>query len=218
MKTMNYIKIGIASSILSIAAGCTSFLEEELKSSLAPDNTYTSSLGFEVGSTGLYAIARSEYNTWGENGAFMHNGACAYEVLQISTDLCRMGTVRDGSLVPFAEMTLNPSTLFVGSYWNWAFNLIGSANELLIYSEKERQLGLSHRQTALPGRSPFLPGLRLPYAGLPLRRRALGRDHPEALPALVLARSQDRSAGKHHQRPGICQDVPSRQSRQCEGG
>ena len=69
MKTMNYIKIGIASSILSIAAGCTSFLEEDLKSSLAPDNTYTSSLGFEVGATGLYAIARSEYNTWGENGA-----------------------------------------------------------------------------------------------------------------------------------------------------
>ena len=136
MKTMNYIKIGIASSILSIAAGCTSFLEEDLKSSLAPDNTYTSSLGFEVGATGLYAIARSEYNTWGENGAFMHNGACAYEVLQISTDLCRMGTVRDGSLVPFAEMTLNPSTLFVGSYWNWAYNLIASANELLIYSEK----------------------------------------------------------------------------------
>ena len=131
MKTMNYIKIGIASSILSIAAGCTSFLEEDLKSSLAPDNTYTSSLGFEVGATGLYAIARSEYNTWGENGAFMHNGACAYEVLQISTDLCRMGTVRDGSLVPFAEMTLNPSTLFVGSYWNWAYNLIASANELL---------------------------------------------------------------------------------------
>ena len=41
MKTMNYIKIGIASSILSIAAGCTSFQEEDLKSSLAPDNTYT---------------------------------------------------------------------------------------------------------------------------------------------------------------------------------
>ena len=87
MKTMNYIKIGIASSILSIAAGCTSFLEEDLKSSLAPDNTYTSSLGFEVGATGLYAIARSEYNTWGENGAFMHNGACAYEVLYHDKDV-----------------------------------------------------------------------------------------------------------------------------------
>ena len=49
MKTMNYIKIGIASSILSIAAGCTSFLEEDLKSSLAPDNTYT---GLRGGSHG----------------------------------------------------------------------------------------------------------------------------------------------------------------------
>ena len=83
MKTMNYIKLSAACSVLAIVAGCTSFLEEDLKSSLAPDNTYTSSLGFEVGSTGLYAIARSEYNTWGEQGAFMHNGACAYEVLQI---------------------------------------------------------------------------------------------------------------------------------------
>lgn len=136
MKVMNYIKISAACSLLSIAAGCTDFLEEDLKSSLAPDNTYTSTLGFEVGSAGLYAIARSEYNTWGESGAFMHNGACAYEVLQISTDICRMGTVRDGSLVPFAELTLNPSTLFVGSYWNWSYNLIASANELLIYSEK----------------------------------------------------------------------------------
>lgn len=135
---MNSIKIAAAGSLLALAAGCADFLEEDLKSSLAPDNTYTSSLGFEVGSTGLYSIARSEYNTWGESGAYMHNGACAYEVLQISTDICRMGTVRDGSLVPFAEMTLNPSTLFVGSYWNWAYNLIGSANELLIYSEKNK--------------------------------------------------------------------------------
>lgn len=138
MKMMNYIKISAACSLLSLAAGCADFLEEDLKSSLAPDNTYTSTLGFEVGSAGLYAIARSEYNTWGESGAFMHNGACAYEVLQISTDICRMGTVRDGSLVPFAELTLNPSTLFVGSYWNWAYNLIASANELLIYSEKNK--------------------------------------------------------------------------------
>ena len=215
MKTMNYIKIGIASSILSIAAGCTSFLEEDLKSSLAPDNTYTSSLGFEVGATGLYAIARSEYNTWGENGAFMHNGACAYEVLQISTDLCRMGTVRDGSLVPFAEMTLNPSTLFVGSYWNWAYNLIASANELLIYSEKndnwdyptDKQLyqaearffrAYAYRTLVyLYGDVPWVETIQKPF---------------------LLSFSRDRGAGQHHQRPGICQDVPSRQSRQREGG
>ena len=75
---IHIIKISAVCSILALAAGCSSFLEEDLKSSLAPDNTYTSTMGFEVGSTGLYSIARSEYNTWGEQGAFMHNGACSY--------------------------------------------------------------------------------------------------------------------------------------------
>ena len=67
---------------------------------------YTS--GFEVGSTGLYAEARSEYNTWGENGAFMHNAACPYEALQIATDLTTMGT-KDGSIQPF---------VFISEYFN----------------------------------------------------------------------------------------------------
>lgn len=83
----NYIsKATLALLVALSATGCSDFLDEKLKSELAPDNTYTSSYGFEVGSTGLYAEARSEYNTWGENGAFMHNAACPYEALQIATD------------------------------------------------------------------------------------------------------------------------------------
>jgi hypothetical protein len=67
----NYIsKATLALLVALSATGCSDFLDEKLKSELAPDNTYTSSYGFEVGSTGLYAQARSEYNTWGENGAF----------------------------------------------------------------------------------------------------------------------------------------------------
>lgn len=87
----NYIsKATLALLVALSATGCSDFLDEKLKSELAPDNTYTSSYGFEVGSTGLYAEARSEYNTWGENGAFMHNAACPYEALQIATDLATM--------------------------------------------------------------------------------------------------------------------------------
>ena len=63
----NYIsKATLALLVALSATGCSDFLDEKLKSELAPDNTYTSSYGFEVGSTGLYAEARSEYNTWGE--------------------------------------------------------------------------------------------------------------------------------------------------------
>lgn len=136
MNLKNHIRISAACALLAANAACTDFLEEDLKSSLAPDNTYTSSLGFEVGATGLYSIARSEYNTWGESGAFIHNGACPYEALQIGTDLCEQNGAKDSSLTPFANLSLGSTTQFVGTYWQWAYNLIGSANELLIYSEK----------------------------------------------------------------------------------
>ncbi len=136
MKTNRYFMLPLLLGAAVATVACSDFLEEDLRSELAPDNTYTSSLGFEVGSTGLYAIARSEYNTWGEQGAFMHNGACAYETQQIGTDIVDQNGAKDGSLTPFANLTLNPSTLFVESYWKWAYNLIGSANELLIYSER----------------------------------------------------------------------------------
>ena len=127
-------KVAVGLMLAVASSSCSDFLNEDLKSELAPDNTYTSSYGFEVGINGLYAIARSEYNTWGENGAFMHNGACAYEVFQIGTDLAVMGT-KDGSIQPFGYMTMTPNTTFVESYWKWAYSLIAAANEVLRYSE-----------------------------------------------------------------------------------
>ena len=117
---------------MAAAASCSGYLDEDLKSSLAPDNTYTSSMGFETGCNGLYSIARSEYNTWGENGAYMHGAACAYEALQIATDIVDQNGAKAGSLTPFADLTLTAATKFVGSYWNWAYNLIASANEIMI--------------------------------------------------------------------------------------
>lgn len=132
----NHIKACAAAAALAFAAGCSNFLEEDLKSSLAPENTYTSSMGFEVGSAGLYSIARSEYNTWGEEGAYIHNGACPYEALQIGTDICLQNGAKDGSLTPFADLTLSSTTQFVKTWWTWSYNLIASANELLIFSEK----------------------------------------------------------------------------------
>lgn len=64
-------------------SSCSDFLDEKLQSQLAPDNTFASTQGFESTSAGLYAIARSEYNTWGSS-AFMHGYACPYESQQIN--------------------------------------------------------------------------------------------------------------------------------------
>lgn len=131
----NIITTSIAFIILVSFSGCKKFLDEELKTELAPTNTYTSTYGFEVGSAGLYALTRSEYNTYGEGGAFIHNGATPYESLQAATDIADVFN-SDASLTAFANLTLTPTERFVGSYWNWAFNLISSANLMLVYSEK----------------------------------------------------------------------------------
>lgn len=135
MKIKNIIKSGLVVMLLITVTGCESFLEEDLKSQLAPSNTFTSTYGFEIGSAGLYALTRSEYNTYGEGGAYIHNGACPYEALQVATDLVEVIN-SDASLTPFANLTITPEERFVSTYWNWAYSLIASANEILIYSEK----------------------------------------------------------------------------------
>lgn len=122
-------------ALLILNTGCSDFLDEELKSSLSPGNTYTSSYGFEVGVTGLYGLARSEFNTWG--GSFASHGqACPYEALQIGTDIVYAGH-KDGSLMPFENLSYSSSTTFITSFWNYSYGMIASANELLMYSEKD---------------------------------------------------------------------------------
>lgn len=133
MKTI--ITTSLALFLLISLGGCKKFLEEELKTELAPTNTYTSTYGFEVGSAGLYSLTRSEYNTYGEGGAFIHNGAAPYEALQAATDIADVIS-SDASLTAFANLTLTPSEKFVGTYWNWAYSVIASANLMLVYSEK----------------------------------------------------------------------------------
>lgn len=129
------ITTSIALIILISLGGCKKFLEEELKTELAPTNTYTSTYGFEVGSAGFYALTRSEYNTFGEGGAYIHNGAAPYEALQAATDIADVIN-SDASLMAFANLTLTPAERFVGTYWNWAYSLISSANLMLVYSEQ----------------------------------------------------------------------------------
>ena len=135
MKIINHIKTGIVFMFMITVSGCEGFLDENLKSELSPNNTFTSTYGFEVGSAGLYALTRAEYNTWGEEDAFMHGNACPYEALHVATDIVEVIN-SDGSLTAFANLTLTPAERFVGSYWNWAYSLIASANELLVFSEK----------------------------------------------------------------------------------
>lgn len=137
MKMKDHIKIGLLFILAIAITGCDDFLDEKLKSELAPTNTFTSTYGFEVGSAGLYAITRAEYNTWGEKDAYMHGDACAYETLHAATDIVE-AINSNGSLTAFANLTLTPAVKFVGSYWNWAYSLIASSNLIMVYSEQNK--------------------------------------------------------------------------------
>ncbi|UCS95000.1 RagB/SusD family nutrient uptake outer membrane protein [Echinicola marina] len=135
MKLHTYIKSVFVFLLAITISSCEGFLEEDFKSELSPTNTFTSTYGFEVGISGLYALTRSEYNTYGEGGGYIHNGACPYEALQVATDIADLGH-GDASLTAFANLTLTSEERFVGTYWNWAYSLISSSNEILLFSEK----------------------------------------------------------------------------------
>ena len=49
----NILAAAAAAFLLITATGCSDFLDEDLKKELAPDNTYTSTYGFQVGVNGL---------------------------------------------------------------------------------------------------------------------------------------------------------------------
>lgn len=131
MKKIGYIAIA---SLLALSS-CSDFLDENLKGSLAPSNTYTTTHGFEVGVTGLYEYCRSEWNCWGgEGNSYSHGGATPYEVLQIGTDLANTGH-NDGTLQVFDNLSYTPQTSFIKSWWEFGYGLASNANLILEYSE-----------------------------------------------------------------------------------
>lgn len=130
----NILAAAAAAFLLITATGCSDFLDENLKKELAPDNTYTSTYGFQVGVNGLYTWARSEFNTWGSSPTTLGQ-ACPYESFQVATDIVYTGH-KDGSLVPFETLAITPSLTFVENYWKWSYGLIASVNELLTYADK----------------------------------------------------------------------------------
>lgn len=124
--------LGIICAAFLSCTSCSDFLDEHMKNTLGTD-AYSSSYGFELAANGLYGWARSEFNTWG-GGTTSQGQACPYEAFQAGTDIVQLG-LRDGSVVPFQNMSYTPLTTFVRSYWNWGYGLIASSNEMLKYSD-----------------------------------------------------------------------------------
>lgn len=129
-------KIGYITLIALLGLNsCSGFLDEELKSALGPDNTYTSSHGFEVGITGLYEYARSEFNAWDSpENSFTHYAGTPNEAMQVATDVAITGN-NDPTLIEFDILSQTPENKLVNTWWNFGYGLIANANQILEYSE-----------------------------------------------------------------------------------
>ena len=99
----NILAAAAAAFLLITTTGCSDFLDEDLKKELAPDNTYTSTYGFQVGVNGLYAWARSEFNTWGTSPTTLGQ-ACPYESFQVATDIVYTGSFRNTGYHSFSDI------------------------------------------------------------------------------------------------------------------
>lgn len=108
---------------LSLFSACKkSFLNEELKSTYAPQNTLKDSLGFDAAITGLIFQFRQQWT--GEPQGLI----C---VMQVGTDIA-ISVQPQGAEVPYTNYAaLNSQDVGASFYWSWAYQIINNANFII---------------------------------------------------------------------------------------
>lgn len=121
----------------TLLSSCEGFLDEEPMSFLAPENTLNSTYGFELASTGLYVIARTELSRWSSAGSLNFGAAIVEESLQIGTDVSTQGQqVNESNLRIFEEYTFDTGTTLLYTYWKYYYNFIANCNSIITAAEE----------------------------------------------------------------------------------
>ena len=103
--------------------GCNkSFLDEQLKSTYAPQTTLIDSLGFDAAITGLIFQFRQQWT--GEPQGLL----C---VMNVGTDIA-ISVQPQGVEIPYTNYAaLNSQDQGASIYWNWAYSIINNANFII---------------------------------------------------------------------------------------
>jgi hypothetical protein len=122
----------IVSGLLSSCS--KSFLNEELKSTYAPQNTLKDSLGFDAAITGLIFQFRQEWT--GEPQGLI----C---VMHVGTDIA-ISVQPQGVEVPYTNYAaLNSQDQGASIYWSWAYTIINNANFIISGIQDPSLVGMS---------------------------------------------------------------------------
>ena len=122
--------------VLIMYTSCTkSFLDQNLKSTYAPENTMVDSLGFVAAVTGLMKTVRDQYAGPDQGGLAL---------MQVGTDVCRnSATTPAASQIAFENYTLlNSQDLAASYFWKWGYGVINASN-LIIESAEDPHVKLS---------------------------------------------------------------------------
>src|SRR3978361_2147597 len=90
-----------------------SFLNENLQSSYAPQNTLSDSLGFEANIAGIQSMIRQQYTTDDDQGLL---GA-----MYLGTDMAINGQTTSAMFPYVNNETMNSSDFAASIYWRWAY-------------------------------------------------------------------------------------------------
>lgn len=107
--------------ITSLSSCSKSFLNEQLKSDYAPDNTLVDPLGFEAASTGMLSIVRADYGDV--------QGLLA--TFYVGTDMAITGQPNTVQAPYENYQNLNSQTGSLSSIWNWGYKVINAANVVI---------------------------------------------------------------------------------------
>ncbi|MBO9566720.1 MAG: RagB/SusD family nutrient uptake outer membrane protein [Niastella sp.] len=127
-----------------LLASCSkSFLDENLQSSYAPQNTLFDSLGFEANITGVMSRVRAQYTTDDDQGLL---GA-----MYLGTDVVINGQTTSAMFPYVNNETMNATDFAASIYWRWAYTTLNNINLLIRASEDPAITGTSPANKAYVG-------------------------------------------------------------------
>ncbi len=112
----------VALSLLLLAGACKkSYLNEQLQSSYAPQNTLADSLGFEANLAGIQYQIRSQYTS-------DNNDQGLIGAMYLGTDMVINGQTTSGMFPYVNNETMNATDVCAAFYWNWAYQVMNNIN------------------------------------------------------------------------------------------
>jgi len=97
-----------------------SFLDENLQSSYAPQNTLSDSLGFEANMAGIQSKIRAQFTSDNDQGLI---GA-----MYLGTDMVINGQTTSAMFPYVNNETMNSSDFSANYYWSWAYTTLANIN------------------------------------------------------------------------------------------